>query len=123
MNREFRSDGHCNLLNKLRYDVGSNIITELVGLCPNLILTNIVRRRSENERRYSLDVDDKAMEFPDYKKVIDVNQTQSSPIYFRGLIQQVYTTLVDKAALTSLYDQVHMCHNMKYIPVGYLKSK
>ena len=67
----------------------------------------------------SLAFSDKTMEFADYKRVLDSNQSQTRTIYgIRSFNQQLYTTCEDKVVLTSFYDKMKMIDSINCEPFG-----
>ena len=60
------------------------------------------------------------MDFADYKRVLDSNQTQTRTIYgIRSFNQQLYTICEDEIVLSSFYDKFKMTDSINCEPFGF----
>jgi hypothetical protein len=71
----------------------------------------------------SLSISEKTMDFADYKRVLDSNQSQTRTIYgIRSFNQQLFTTVEDKVVLTSFYDKFRMLNSIDNEPFGFIST-
>ena len=65
-------------------------------------------------------VSEKTMDFNDYRRVLDSNQSQTRPTYgVRSLNQQLFTACEDKLAPNSFYGKMVSLDSINTIPFGY----
>ena len=108
------------MLGKFKSEVGSKIITEFLALSPKSYSYKYCNEEIKKAKGVSLSVSDKTMEFADYRRVLDSNQSQTRTIYgIRSFNQQLYTTCEDKVVLTSFYDKMVMIDSVNCVPFGY----
>ena len=120
MTGKFKSDKNKNVLGKFKSEVGSKIITEFLALSPKSYSYKYCTKEIKKAKGVSLSVSDKTMEFADYKRVLDSNQSQTRTIYgIRSFNHQLYTTCEDKGVLTSFYGKFKMIDSISCVPFGY----
>ena len=120
MTGKFKSDENKNVLGKFKSEVGSKIITEFLALSPKSYSYKYCAKEVKKAKGVSLSVSDKTMDFADYRRVLDSNQSQTRTIYgIRSFNQQLYTTCSDKVVLTSFYDKFKMIDSVNCVPFGY----
>ena len=121
MTGKFKSLKNDNVLGKFKSEVGSKIITEFVALSPKSYSYKYCEKEIKKAKGVSLAISDKTMEFSDYKRVMDSNQSQTRTIYgIRSFNQQLYTTCSDRVVLTSFYDKAVMVDSINCLPFGYI---
>jgi hypothetical protein len=99
-------------------------MSEFFALSPKSYSYKYCAMETKKAKGLSLSVSDKTMEFADYKKVLDSNQSQTITIYgIRSFNQQLYTTCEDKVVLTSFYDKFKMIDSVNCVPFGYNPTK
>ena len=120
MKGKFKNDDNCQVLGKMKSEVGDKIITEFVGLNPKSYAYKYCNREVKKAKGVSLSVSEKTMCFDDYKRVMTSNNIQTRPIHgIRSFNQQIYSTLEDKVVLNSFYDKLTMVNDIDCIPYGY----
>ena len=120
MTGKFKSDKNKNVLGKFKSEVGSKIITEFLALSPKSYSYKYSTKEVKKAKDVSLSVSDKTMDFADYKRVLDSNQSQTRTINgIRSLNQQLYTTCEEMVVLTSFYDKFKMIDSINCVPFGY----
>jgi hypothetical protein len=123
MTGKFRSDKNTNVLGKFKSEVGSQIITEFVALSPKSYCYKYCEKEVKKAKGVSLAISEKTMDFADYKRVLDSNQSQTRTIYgIRSFNQQLYTTCEDKIVLTSFYDKLRMINSIDCEPFGFVSA-
>ena len=111
------------MLGKFKSEVGSKIITEFVALSPKSYCYKYSSEEVKKCKGVSLAVSEKTMDFADYKRVLDSNQTQTRTIYgIRSFNQQLYTTCEDKIVLTSFHDKFRMIDSINCEPFGFVST-
>ena len=114
---------NTNVLGKFKSEVGSAIITEFVALSPKSYSYKYCSKEVKKAKGVSLSVLEKTMQFSDYKRVLDSNQSQTRTIYgIRSFNQQLFTTCEDKVVLTSFYDKFVMLNAIDCEPFGYTST-
>ncbi len=111
------------MLGKLKSEVGSKIITEFVALSPKSYCYKCLLEEIKKAEGISLSISGKSMDFADYKRVLDSNQTQTRTIYgIRSVNQQLYPICEDKVVLNSFYDKFDMLHSIDCEPFGFVST-
>jgi hypothetical protein len=111
------------VLGKFKSEVGSKIITEFVALSPKSYCYKYCSQEVKKAKGVSLSISEKTMDFADYKRVLDSNQSQTRTIYgIRSFNQQLYTTCEDKIVLTSFYDKLKMLNHIDCEPFGFVPT-
>ena len=120
MTGKFRCEKNTNVLGKFKSEVGSKIITEFVALSPKSYSYKYCLQEVKKAKGVSLAISEKTMDFSDYKRVLDSNQSQTRTIYgIRSFNQQLFTTCEDKIVLTSFYDKLCMVNSIDCLPFGF----
>jgi hypothetical protein len=123
MEKKHRSEKNTNVLGKFKSEVGSKIITEFVALSPKSYCYKYCSQEVKKAKGVSLAISEKTMDFADYKRVMDSNQSQTRTIYgIRSFNQQLYTTCEDKIVLTSFYDKLKMLNSIDCEPFGFVPA-
>ena len=118
---KFNNENTKNVLGKFTSEVGSNIKPEFIALSPKSYSYKYCHKEIKKAKGVSLSVSDKTMEFADYKRVLDSNQSQMRTIYgIRSFNQQLDTTCEDKVILTSFYDKLKMLDSINCEPFGFM---
>ena len=123
MTGKFRSDKNTNVLGKFKSEVGSKTMTEFVALSPKSYCYKYCSKEVKKAKGVSLAISDKTMEFSDYKRVLDSNQTQTRTIYgIRSFNQQLYTACEDKIVLSGFYDKMVMIDRINFESFGFISQ-
>ncbi len=124
MTGKFKSDANTNVLGKFKSEVGLKIITEFVALPPKSYCYKYGLKGSKKRKKvFTCDFRTQTMDFADYERVLDSNQTQTRTIYgFRSFNQQLYTTCEDKIVLSGFYDKFEMLGSVDCIPFGIIST-
>ena len=84
----------------MKNEVGEKIITEFVSLSPKSYAYKYCETEVKKAKGVSLAISDKTMDFNDYKRVLDSNNSQTRKIYgIRSFNQQLFTFVEDKVVL------------------------
>ncbi len=120
MTGKYKSDKNSGILGKFKSETGSKVITEFVALSPKSYAYKYCEKDVKKAKGVSLSVSEKTMEFADYTRVMETNQSQTRTIYgIRSFSQQLFTTCEDKIVLNSFYDKMKMIDSIQCEPFGF----
>jgi hypothetical protein len=116
-----QNNDNCQVLGKMKSEVGSKLITEFVGLSPkSYSYKYCCDKQCKKSKGVSLAVSDKTMDFDDYKRVMVNRNYQTRPIFnIKSFNQQIYTTVEDKVVLNAFYDKLQLLNDIDCIPFGF----
>ena len=104
----------------MKNETGSKVITEFLALSPKNYPYKYAEKETKKAKGVSLSVSEKTMDFEDYHRVLESNNSQTRPIYgIRSFNQQLFTTCEDKVVLSSFYDKMKMLTSIDCEPFGF----
>ena len=107
----------------MKNETGSKVITEFLALSPKSCCYKYAEKEVKKAKGVSLSVSEKTMDFNDYHRVLNSNNSQTRPIYgIRSFNQQLFTTCEDKVVLNSFYDKLKMLDAVNCEPFGYVSN-
>ncbi len=120
---KFKKEENNGVLGKMKNETGSKVITEFLALSPKSYCYRYAEKEVKKAKGVSLSVSEKTMEFNDYHRVLNSNNSQTRPIYgIRSFNQQLFTTCEDKVVLNSFYDKLKMLDAINCEPFGYVSN-
>ena len=104
----------------MKNETGSTVITEFLALSPKSYAYKYSGKETKKAKGVALAVSEKTMNFNDYHRVLDSNNSQTRQIYgIRSFNQQMFPTCEDKIVLNPFYDKLKMLDSINCEPFGF----
>ena len=120
---KYKKEENNGVLGKMKNETGNKVIIEFLALSPKSYCYKYAEKEVKKAKGVSLSVSEKTMEFNDYHRVLNSNNSQTRPIYgIRSFNQQLFTTCEDKVVSNSFYDKLKMLDSINCEPFGYVSN-